>query len=275
MINIKKVFEYSGLLAFLLFSFYYTDKVVGLAQKRDPIMESIIEQVSLVNKGCIEGYISEEGVVPGISGKSIDVDKSYQNMKGLGFNKELLVYNEEKCIVSSVNNMKNYIIKGNEKKNSVSILLLINNNEYLKDIINIATNKKIKIDLIINERLLEENREMYTKLINNGFNFIYNDNKNINKYLKYLKDEDKENTSLCIKTKNIDPIEECKNKKINTIVPKTYLSKNILLSLKNTLYKGQFIVLYENKNTVNELSAVINFINAKGIDIKNVRNHIS
>ena len=45
---------------------------------------------------------------------------------------------------------------------------------------------------------------------------------------------------------------------------------NILYNTKANLEKGEFYVFYENKNTLEEISALIKFIKGKNIDIVNI-----
>ena len=45
---------------------------------------------------------------------------------------------------------------------------------------------------------------------------------------------------------------------------------NILYNTKANLEKGEFYVFYENKNTLEEISALIKFVKGKNIDIVNI-----
>ena len=54
--------------------------------------------------------------------------------------------------------------------------------------------------------------------------------------------------------------------KVDTIIGKD----NILYNTKANLEKGEFYVFYENKNTLEEISALIKFVKGKNIDIVNI-----
>ena len=45
---------------------------------------------------------------------------------------------------------------------------------------------------------------------------------------------------------------------------------NILYNTKANLEKGEFYVFYENKNTLEEINALIKFVKGKNIDIVNI-----
>ena len=110
MVYLKKYFEYIGLLAFALLSFYYTDKVTQLMNSKDPIMISINEYKEKEKAPCKEGYITSEGVVLGRNGKEVDALQSYSNMQGKNFDESLLVFNEIACKVSLETSLSDFII---------------------------------------------------------------------------------------------------------------------------------------------------------------------
>lgn len=262
----KKTFEYIGLFVLVIFSFYYTDKVVKMVNKNDPLMEQITTYASANNTSCIEGYTTDEGIILGVSGLIVDENKSYSNMKGFGFNEELFVFEEDTCSINKAEYIDQYIIKGNESKNSVSILILVNDGTLLKDLNNIAKTKGINIGYIVNGEILEENRKIFEELIKDGNDILYggNNNKDFNKFYKII-DDLKINT-YCIYN-NFDVINICKNKSINSVKTDLIYSKDILLNIKKTLEKGNIYILKENKYTVEELSSSINHINGKGVKI--------
>jgi len=123
---VKKYFEYAGLIALTCFSFYYTEKVTKIMNSKDPIMVSIEEYKDKVSTDCKEGYITDNGIVLGVNGRVVDVKESYSKMQGYGYNEELMVFNEVECKVNLENSIDNYIIKGNESKNSVSLFINVN-----------------------------------------------------------------------------------------------------------------------------------------------------
>ena len=154
----KKTFEYIGLFVLVIFSFYYTDKVVKMVNKNDPLMEQITTYASANNTSCIEGYTTDEGIILGVSGLKVDENKSYSNMKGFGFNEELFVFEE---LIKDGNDI---LYGGNNKEDFNKFYKIIDDlkiNTYCIynnfDVINICKNKSInsvKTDLIYTKDIL-------------------------------------------------------------------------------------------------------------------------
>ncbi|MEG1457345.1 MAG: hypothetical protein RSC57_01965, partial [Bacilli bacterium] len=61
---------------------------------------------------------------------------------------------------------------------------------------------------------------------------------------------------------------------ITTIKTESYYYKDILNNIKNN-DKGDFIILEENEALINELNSIINYLNAKGINIAALNEHLS
>ena len=57
---------------------------------------------------------------------------------------------------------------------------------------------------------------------------------------------------------------------MSLILLKFILQSTSLYNTKANLEKGEFYVFYENKNTLEEISALIKFIKGKNIDIVNI-----
>lgn len=272
----KKIFEYAGLIALVLFSFYYTNKVVQMNNEKDPIMISIKEYASKVNSDCKEGYITADGVVLGINGSIVNPILSYSNMKGVGFSEELMVFEEKECIVTKKSNIDYYIIKGNPNKKSVSILIRVKSLKYLKDVINISENKRVKLGIIVSGNLLLENKKYLSSLLNNNYDILYSgsNKEDLKKFINTIKSIDAKYKPFCIYIENNDILELCSKNELNTIKSEFYFNKDILKNVKNTLDKGNIIILEENKNVLDELSVIINFIKIKGLKVIGITEHL-
>ncbi len=272
----KKLFEYAGLITLVLFSFYYTNEIVEINNSNDPIMVSINKYAEKYDTKCIEGSISSEGIILGISGFIVNPELSYSNMKGVGFSEELMVFGEQKCVVTKENNIDSYILKGNPDKNAVSILIKVKDFSYINQIINISETKKIKLGIIVNGKILEDNKTYLNVILNNDYDILYtgNDKEDFNNFIDIIKFYDRTYKPFCIYTSNNDLIDLCYKKDINSIKSNFYYTKDILTNVKTSLDKGNIIVLEENKNIVNELSILVNFIKSKGYDILNITKHL-
>ena len=120
---------------FVLFSFYYTDKVIEISKYNDTILVSINEYASSKDCECREGSINEYGIVLGLSGLKVDKNKSYSNMKGIGFKEELIEYKENKCILNKEDNIsyeqiKLNTLKKDKEKEQYGLIQILN---YLKE----------------------------------------------------------------------------------------------------------------------------------------------
>ena len=68
----KNYFKYFLIIGFVLFSFYYTDKVTKISEQNNVIMASINDYAIKHDSKCIEGSITEDGIVLGLSGISVN-----------------------------------------------------------------------------------------------------------------------------------------------------------------------------------------------------------
>ena len=146
----KNYFKYFLIIGFVMFSFYYTDKVTKISEQNNVIMASINDYAIKHDSKCIEGSITEDGVILGLSGISVNKNKSYSNMKGIGFNEKLIEYNNEECILSTNNNYDKYIVAGNSYNNNVSLIIDVNSGKYFSKMLKIAETKEAIINLLFN-----------------------------------------------------------------------------------------------------------------------------
>ena len=268
----KKYFEYAGLIALTCFSFYYTEKVTKIMNSKDPIMVNIEEYKEKVSTDCKEGYITDNGIVLGVNGRVVDVSESYSKMQGYGYSEELMVFNEVECKVNLESALDNYIIKGNESKNSVSLFININDGSFLEKIVQISKSKNIKINLIVTGSVLETHKEFLTEAYKDGNELIYGgiEENDFKKYTKIMKDIENKPRTYCINLGIKDNLEMCKKENINTLKTENIYTKDIMLNTKNNLEKGNFYVYKENSTTLKEISSTINFISGKNIKIVSI-----
>ena len=79
----KNIIKFLGLLSLICFSFFYTDKVMNVALEQDKIMISINNTKDDYKIDAIDAIIDNDTIIPGIYGKEVDIDKSYNNMKSM------------------------------------------------------------------------------------------------------------------------------------------------------------------------------------------------
>lgn len=272
----NKIFKCAGIVCLVMFSFFYTEKAVNIANNKDPIMKSIMTYEEDTSNKCIEGSVSEEGVILGVNGYTVNVNRSYSNMRGIGFDEDLLVFDESGCNVTKEKYLDKYIIKGNEYKNSVSLMVLVNDGKYLESLNKIALEKDIKLSFVVDVSILENNVEVFTNLYDNGHDILFSgsDKEELKKYVSIMKSIDKDSEKYCVYVDS-DVIYICEDEKINSIKSEIFIEKNYLMNIKDFVEKGNLIILKENEYLVKELSASVNFIKAKGINIESVSKHLS
>lgn len=247
-----------------------------MQNSKDAIMVSIKNYALTNNTSCYEGYITDDGIVIGSSGEIVNIALSYSAMKGVGYSEDLMVFEEEKCILTKENNLKNYIIRGNEIKNSISIIIDVENFKYLKQIINICEDKKVKVSIVVTGEELENNKEYLNVLFNSGYDILYagETEEDFKKFIKILKEFYSEYNTFCLYVENKDVISFCSKYKINSIKSKYIFKNNLYLNIKNTLDKGNIIIIKESKEVVSELNIIINFLVSKGLKINKTTEHI-
>jgi len=279
----EKLLKYIGLLVFICFSFFYTEKTIEIIKEKDPIMISIKNLKKEENVKVVSAKIYENTIIPGLSSKVIDVDKSYYRMKKYGkFNEELLVYKKIEPLNTIKNNYNKYVIRGNKEKNAVSIIFKVSNNDNLTNVLEILKEKNVKIDFFVDGKWIENNRETFFEIINQkhninnlGYNGTYFEDKFI-KTNNTIKSKTKKDAIYCYtEKKDKEILNLCAKNKMNTIIPSIILTKYPLINLKKNLKSGDIISIEVNEFTEKELSLIINYINQKGFEIITLFDHLN
>ena len=248
--------KYLSIILIAVFSFYYTDKVIELSEMNNTILVSINDYAKNNNSKCIEGQINDMGIILGLSGMEVDKNKSYSNMKGIGFKEELIEYKKKKCILNKEDNLDKYIIRGNISKSNVSLVIDIDTLKYYEEIIKIFEYEKVEVNILANLNNIEK--------INNE-NILYKDNNNnIKKFKKVI------HNFYCVKTNDYEIINDCKKEKINSIRIVNYINDNLLSNTKKILDKGIIIFIKENYTNTNELLSTIKYIKSRGYNIVSI-----
>lgn len=262
----SKYFKYVFIILFVLFSFYYTDKVTKIAEYNDIIMASINEYAKTHDYKCKEGIITSDGIILGLSGLYVNKNKSYSNMKGSIFNEQLIEYDVDECIVSLKNNYDKYILSGNGYENKVSIVIDVINGKHFIDMNEIAESKGYVLNFLFNYNMLNK----YIDSIDNYSNILFKGNNDeLDDFIKILHDE------FYCTNKNSDILKSCALKKMNSINVINYFDKNILSNIKKVLNKGVIIFIKESEYNLDELSATFNYIKSRGYDIVSINELLS
>jgi len=258
----KSYLTYIGICFFAIFSFFYMKQVGKLSNHNDIIINKINDYKKEYDYKCTEGYINEVGIVLGINGKIVDVNKSFTNMKGIGFKEELIEYQSDSCVTSIENNLDKYILSANPSKNKISIVINIDSGKYYNQMLEIFKKYNSYASILINKNFLEENYEKLKDYDNLMFKGNNEDD------LKYFKNNI--NNFYCVKTNDYEIVEICAKNNINSLYKRDEIEKNLLYNIKHSLSKGDIIFIKENEFNLNELSATIKYIKSKNLDIVSI-----
>ena len=171
-----------------LFSFLLIKNGTYFIKETDNLMKAIKIKEKEYNIKPIDAIITKNLMIPGIKGRKVNINKSYQKMKSINeFKKSLLVFDEIKPS-KSINNIYNkIIISGNQSKNKISIILKKDNNYCYTTTINITTichNKyNIYVEKITNNHLINVKEKVHNGIIFYLENINHNELNLIYKYL--------------------------------------------------------------------------------------------
>ncbi len=269
----KRLIQIIGLCSFIIFSFFYTDKVMNVIREEDRIMIELKNIQDIVNKDAKDATIKNDTIIPGINGKEINIDKSYKKMKNYGiFQQDKIIYNIVYPNISIINHKDKYLIQGNSNKQMVSIIFILNNNKYIDKIEKIISSKEIIANyfvsydyLITNSTHIKEmnQREFYSY----GENGIYTpDNLLFSNNLISRISNNTANLCICIK-KDKKILDLCSKNDLYTIIPNIIGKDKPYDAIKNSLTSGSIILLDMEKDTVESLSIIIDYIKGKGLKI--------
>ena len=267
----KKYFQIIGIVALTCFSFVFTEKTAIMVRNSDTLMQTIKENESLYKVESINASISDDTIVPGIGGKKVNGNKSYSNMKRLGqFNSNLLIYDYILPEITLTKTFDKYVIGGNSRKNMVSLIIKISENDNIDEVLKLI--EDTKVNLFIDGVWLEKNESKLENLKNyNIGNLSYSGdysksgfiwmntiiNKHSNQKNKYCYQEEKNEEYLKI----------CALQKNYTILPSIVVQDNPLIEIKSNIKAGSIVSMSINDKTIKELPLIINYINSKGYKI--------
>ena len=169
-----------------IFSVFYIKHSIYILKENDKLMKTIKEKQKEYNISPVNNIITKSTIIPGINGKKVNLDKSYNNMKGLNeFKESLLIFDIIKPSVSNIYNK--IIVSGNQTINEISILTKLNNNYCYTE------------DLTIKKECIQNNK--YTILIHKINNNYLTNVKNIlrNGIIIYLDSINNDELNLVIK----------------------------------------------------------------------------
>lgn len=268
----KKIIKGIGLITLIIFTFFYTDKVLKVVREEDSIMMKINDIKDKLTIEPTDAIIIEDTIIPGLNGKKVNIDKSYKKMKNYGnFNKNNIIYDIIYPNISITNNKDKYIIQGNMKKNTISIIFILNNDKYLNELQNIINGKDIKVNYFIDYSYLINNT---TKIKEMSIHELYSygdegeytpDNLLFSNNL--ISRIGNNEANICLSINNNKVINLCSKNNLYTIKPTIIIKKSPYITIKKNLFNGSIILFYINNDLTKELKLIIDYINSKGLKI--------
>ena len=174
-----------------IFSFLLVKNGVYIIRENDLLMKTIKEKQTIYNIEPVNAIITKHTMIPGINGRKINLNKSYQNMKGINeFRESLLIFDEIKPSITIKGIYNKVIISGNPAINKVSILTKLDDKYcYTEDLTIkkecIQSNKYTILIYKITNNHLSKTKD---NLSNGKIFYLDNINNNeLNLIIKYLK----------------------------------------------------------------------------------------
>lgn len=278
----KNFLSLLGLITLFIFSFFYTEQTIMVVKDMDDTMIELKQKSVTYNTKAISAKVTDDTLIPGIAGKTVDINKSYVKIKEYGrFDPNLLVYKKELPQTTISNSYNKFVISGNPDKRMVSLIFLVHEQDNPDKVIDILNDKEVKSTFFVDGNWLEKHVEKLDYLISSGHtvgNLSYNGNYQDSSFVwidTIITKIGKQDKSYCYsENKDKKVIDICKLYKDTTITPNIVIENEGLSTLKKELTAGSLIAIEINDQTEKELPMYINYIKSKGYKLDNLKNHL-
>lgn len=274
----RRFFEILGFLSLVCFSFFYTEKTIDVVKEVDDIMITLKEEEKKYNVKPENAKIDGQFMIPGISGKIVNREKSYEQMKPYGkFHPNLLKYDKVSPEVSIKNRYDKYIKSGNPKKRQVSLLFIIEEKIHPDMIQKILKKENAEATFFIDGNWLEKNRNKFLELIDHQYtigNYSYQGNYQHESFVwvdTIIKKVGGQKNSYCLVfDEDEKAINICKLQKDYTIYPSIHIKENPYTEVTKSVQNGSMIAMKINSKIEEELPMILKYLKQKGYDIVNL-----
>ena len=246
-----------GIISILCFSFYFTSEAAIWMKKKDPIYETIVLVSNDLHEEPVNAIIDGDYIIPGLNAVDVDVNKSFRNMKYLGYyDVSSLAYEEKMPTISVEENKDKIIKKGNPLKNAVSIII---DNQQIETYFE---EMSIPYGAITTHDNLNQERKFGLKLLK--------DNKDYELLYKKLKDKS-ENNDYCLLSDT--EYKYCQKNKIK-IKFSLYISKANYANLYSKVSAGD-IIYFDSSLDLASIKVLIDKIEFQGLKIVSLEKLLS
>lgn len=257
----KKTLEYFVIISLFIISLIYTNNISNIVKNKDPIMIKINDISKDFKISSVNAIVNDDEIIPGKSGCTIDINKSYQSMKKVNeYTDKMLKYKDLVPEIALNNIYDKYIVSGNSLDRNIAIVVYIKDSlKEVNKINNIKLNIFLDGSLLSNGKIeMSENKKIY----NGGIDNNYDDTT-----IEWVNDviESNYNKPLyCLNiNKNDDNLLRCSRNRMHTISPKI-VSKNVL-NIKENIVNGS--IIYFDENNIDKLNLITDYILKKGYNI--------
>ena len=271
--TLKRIFEIIGFISLVCFSFFYTNEISNVIKENDGLLIQIKDNENLYNVKAIDAVILDDTIIPGVSGKKVSVDKSYNNMKKYNtFNENLLVYDKVKPNVSVNKVYDKYIISGNKSITNITLTFVLYPDSNIDNIINILNKNEIKATFFVDMDYFDSNNEIISYLIKNNhtIGFLNSSKGNINYMSAVVSKINNQKYLFCFNNlKNSEFLKICSLNN-NYSISSNVIDKDYYINVKKNLTNGSILTFKVSSKLDNELGLIINYIKQKGFKIINM-----
>lgn len=263
-----------GLAVLICFSFFLTERTTVIMKDKDILMNTVKEKSEELEVSSVNAQIIDDKIIPGISGKVVDIEKTYQEMKRIGiYNDNLVVYKIVEPEMSIKNNYDKYVVGGSPLKKDVSIIFKIDDTDNLDVISKHLKEKNINANFFISSGCGNKNLETLKELSNNkhvigSLEENLENNKLLQSIIKIYSNQ--QNYYCYTEEKNESLLNHCAKNKQYTILPSITIKDNLLSEVMKNIKSGSIISININNRTLQELTTALEYIYSKGYNIVNL-----
>ncbi|MBE6147716.1 MAG: hypothetical protein E7168_05250 [Firmicutes bacterium] len=273
---LKKYFSYLGVFVLVCFSFFYTEKAAEIVRMNDPIMKVILQNSSYYEIEPVNAIITGDEIIPGLNGRTVNVNESYSNMKKINrYQESLLVFDE--VLPEIILEYDKYLVQGNDTIQQVALIFKVDSISNLKQVSKILLDKNVVATFFIDGDVIQANLDEIEGLASDGYEIenlgyqgVYSKERFMwtNNMIETLTDS---KVKYCYtEYKNSSILDLCSSHKMYTIQPTIYTGNYPFLSVKKNLENGSMISFDLKSQTLKELPSVISYIKQKGYDLVTV-----
>lgn len=271
----KKIYQILIVLLLSLTSFFYTEKVIDFIREKDPIMKNIKEYDKKNKIDAVNAVIDKNKITPGVSGKKVDYDKSFQKMKKYGtYNESLTVFEEVAPTISIDDYYDKYISEGSGINNDVSLVFEVKNGDNINNIINILKENNTIATFFVDGLWLENNQTLVSEMASLGHEIEILNYDNKYQELYFSSSLNLLNSITNLKPKycyarydNKEVLELCEKLELHTIIPTIMTGNYPYNDVVKKVHKGSIIGFSVTSSVEIELSTIINYLKQKGYTI--------